>query len=131
MTNETGDLDITITHDSHFNNSDIYRISTELGGIDAVYHPKELRYTIANIDVYSHRRRGVGKELLRVSQSHARELGARVIFAAIISRECLDAMTSVFGEEFIYTSQVGTYAPAGADYGKVPTSAVLHVVLED
>lgn len=125
------DLNITISHDSHNNGADIYRITTEAGAIDAVHHPSEMRYTIANFDVYLQRRRGIGKELLRASRNHAKTLGAKVIFAAIISRECLDAMKAVFGEDAVHVSELGDYASEGEDYSQNPTAAVLYVEIED
>ena len=132
MSEFESDLEIAITLNAHINEATLYTISTDGGNIDAAYREIGELYTIANFDVLSdRRRRGVGKELLRASQAHARELGAKVIFAAIISRECLDAMNTVFGEESIRVSILGTYAPEGKDYGDIPTSAVLHAKLKE
>lgn len=131
MTQADKSHEVIITHNSSHDGDDIYCITTESGAIDAVYHTADRRYAIANFDVVANaRRRGIGKELLRASKQHACELGARIIFAAIISRECLDAMQTVFGEENVYVGELGDYAPEGADTGAKPTSAVLQMYIK-
>lgn len=123
--------EITIHHESTYGTADIYHLVTEKGGVEAVYHTDERRYTIANFDVdVKARRRGIGKELLRASQTHARELGAKVVFAVIISRECLDAMRSVFGEESVFVAEEGGYDSGEGAEPKARTSAVLEVRFE-
>ncbi len=119
---------ITIRHSRLTATSDLYELESAAGKIDAVYHTDEMRYTIANFDVDSDKRRqGIGKHLLKASQEHARELGAKVIFSAIISRECLDAMTRVFGEESVLVAEVGEYASNdGSESPATTTAAILH-----
>jgi hypothetical protein len=64
--------------------------------------------------------------LLHTAKDHAQDIGAKAIVAAIISRECLDAMESVFGEEAINVETRGDYASQVADQCKdKPTSAYL------
>ena len=117
---------VDIRYDTTFRSGDLYLLTTKYGGIDALYNKDTKHYTIANFDVdRSARREGIGKNLLDTSKIHARELGAEIIKAAIISRECLDAMSAIFGEDSIIIDQKGEYAPIGQDISDTPTSAML------
>ena len=49
--------------------------------------------------------------MLETVRSHAAAVGAKRIVASIVSRECLDAMASVFGMENITVEEEGTYHP--------------------
>lgn len=122
--------DIVINYTGSHGGADYYGISTEHGNIDASYLPDHGWYTIANFDVDQDvRRNGIGKQLLSASKEHARALGASVIMSAILSRECYDAMASVFGEDNIDVYTLGNYAPEGKDAAKTETSASLRLFL--
>lgn len=54
-------------------------------------------------------RRGIMKNMLRYTTQVAHEIGGRVLSASIVSREGLDAMRSVFGEEHITVNREGNY----------------------
>lgn len=69
-------------------------------------------YYISDVDV-NVPRRGIGKALMRRSQEHAQMLGARVIAASIISRECLESMEDVFGSEHVAVTCRGDYVGEG------------------
>lgn len=78
--------------------------------VEVIFDPNTRWFGIANFDVEKeHRRRGIGKTLLREALNFANDLDARLIHAAIISREYLDAMTQVFGEETINVAELGGY----------------------
>ena len=84
--------------------------NTEGGEADSIFRSDIRLFTITNIDVLpEHRRQGIGKVILENMKAHARELGAVTIMSAILSRECLDAMVSVFGDEYINVAEEGTY----------------------
>jgi hypothetical protein len=116
----------SIEHVTTFGDKQIYHIQSSYGGVEVIFTPDDRIYQIANFDV-SERRQGHGKNLLRTSAEHAEALGARAVIAAIISRECLDAMSSVFGQEHIEIDALGEYAPGGLDsHPDSPTSAMLY-----
>lgn len=54
-------------------------------------------------------RRGIGKLLLQSGLEHAAEVQADYIESMIISRECLQAMRSVFGHERLTVEREGKY----------------------
>jgi|GEM_PF-3590601 len=108
------DISISREPDPFGTRRSIYHLSSEQGAIEATFHPEWQSYMIANFDVHpDYRGQGIGKLLLRASLEHAQELGARHIIAGIISRECLDAMRRVFGDESISVAHVGEYCPKG------------------
>jgi GNAT superfamily N-acetyltransferase len=55
------------------------------------------------------RRNNIGKQLLSVALEAAQEKDASMIMSAIVSRECLDAMRSVFGSNALQVLEEGTY----------------------
>lgn len=59
------------------------------------------------------RRRGVGKTMLRAIDALAKELEVQTITATIISRESLEAMRHVFGDENLRVRQQGDFVPMG------------------
>ena len=107
-------------------------ITHPFGGAENTYRSDAGLYCVANLDVAQDKRRqGIGKLLLEASHTHALKVGARAIYGAIISRECLDAMRSVFGTESVTIDLLGSYAAEGEDYPKAnPTSATLFLPLE-
>ena len=89
----------------------LYTFTTEHGFLDASHQPTVGWFGIANVDVEPpFRRRGIGKAL--ISCAFERALDAKMIYAAILSRECLDAMASVFGQEAVSIQELGSYTPA-------------------
>ena len=105
---------------------DLYEMRCDNGELDATYDSEIRWFNIANLDVgLRHRRNGIGKLLLRESLVLAEELDAKLIYAIIISRECLDAMRSVFGDKWISVHNEGSYA-AEENFGIDRASAILH-----
>lgn len=89
-----------------------FSLKNPYGYLISHYTPEDGRYDLIDLEVERRQRgRGIGKLLLREADVHARMLQARVMTASIISRECLDAMTSVYGEEHIQVRDVGQYQP--------------------
>jgi hypothetical protein len=111
-----------------WNNQRSYDFAFESGTLTSAFRENERLYKISNLEVSDRgeRRRGVGKGLLRVALGHAESLEARTVLAIIISRECLDAMEAVFGEDSIEVLDRGGYAPEGHDQClESPTRALL------
>jgi hypothetical protein len=116
-----------------------YQVRRLTDRITGVIHPHGAAYlsldkrsgwlTITDLDVDRlHRGNGIGQNLLRFSKELAGQLDARLIIMSIISRESLDAVTAVFGEEYITVNQRGEYMRPDSDEipdGPVGTSAVL------
>jgi GNAT superfamily N-acetyltransferase len=93
----------------------VYEFETTHGMLDSVLDPAIGWLGIANIDVErGHRRQGIGKALLRAALEFAQEQDVRYVHAAIISRECLDAMVSVFGEDALQIKNTGSYEEEGS-----------------
>ena len=93
----------------------LYDFEAGHGVLDAIYQPEVGWFCISNIEVEpQYRRQGLGKLLLRAAFTEAERLRARLIYAAITSRECSDAMSEVFGETAIKVSREGTYTPNGS-----------------
>lgn len=92
-----------------------------------VFRESTRYYTINDLDVErAYRRQGLGKLLAGLALEHARELKADIVMAGIISRECLDVMTDVFGADSVDVRNSGDYAPPGRDENfDYPTSAAL------
>lgn len=112
----------------------IYDVRSDTGLIVAIYRATTGIYLINDFDVFNpdDRGKGYGRELLNASYQHARTTGARAIMAHIISRECLESMRRVFGDETLRVSQEGGFAPAGTDTNRSdPTRAVLWKPLMD
>jgi GNAT superfamily N-acetyltransferase len=125
------ETEISIHHSIRLDERDLFHIATEHGSIEATFSNSAGWYTIASFDVDAeHRRKGIGKELLRASLDHARSVGASYIMAAIISRECHDAMTAVFGEESISTESLGSYEQDDTPRREARTSATLWFELD-
>ncbi|RYF29185.1 MAG: hypothetical protein EOO17_02450 [Chloroflexi bacterium] len=86
---------------------DHYQLQSRYGSLDAIHSPDGV-YQIANFDV-SRPRHGHGRELLLASHDHARELGAKAMFAIIISREAYESARKVFGDEALVIESLGGY----------------------
>jgi GNAT superfamily N-acetyltransferase len=96
------------------NGTQISVFSTVGGQLDSVFRFSSRIYTVTNIDVEPEfRRRRIGTTLVETARDHARYIGADAIMAAIVSRECLDVMNRVFGEEHIEVYLLGKYAEEG------------------
>lgn len=92
----------------------VYTITTQHGSLDATFRPNVEWFCVANVDVErAHRRQGIAKLLLQVALEKARQDGAKLVYSAVTSRECLEAMKTVFGEEAISIEREGTYTPKG------------------
>lgn len=120
---DTQNTAIAINSTAKFVEQEFFHITTEHGAIEVIYRENIGQYMIANFDV-GKPRQGIGKELLRASLRHAQELKASYMVAAIISRECLQSMMSIFGEEAVEVYEPGSYGESGT------TSAALFYHLE-
>jgi ribosomal protein S18 acetylase RimI-like enzyme len=84
--------------------------TTILGTLEAVFLPDERRYDICDISVVDeYMGLGIAKAMLRIARQQAISLGAKSIGAAIVSREALDAIRSVFGEDSLDVRAEGSY----------------------
>ena len=80
----------------------------------AGFLPEIGRFVTGNLDVQpEYRRIGIATALLNTALAEARTVGASSFFSLIISRECLDLETAVFGDEAITIRELGTYKPDG------------------
>jgi len=123
------DLRISTEVETSSSGQIVYLLKADHGSLEATFRPEVGWFGIANLDVdKSHRRQGIGKALLRYAFSEAEELDARLIHAAILSRECLDAMRTVFGEEAIIADEEGTYT-ADNEFDRYDTKAILKLKL--
>lgn len=92
----------------------VYAFTAEHGILDATFRPNPGDFCIANVDVdLEHRHRGIGKALVCSALEEAQRLDARSVYAALISRESIALMTSVFGEEAVTIGHLGTFTPKG------------------
>lgn len=99
--------------------ADLYEIISPYGYVDATFRTPPGWLGIANIFVQpEYRQRGHGQELLHHTLNLARELGAKSIFAALISRESVEAFSRVFGDDSISIRALGDYETEGS----MPTS---------
>lgn len=110
-------------------NMRFFELSTEHGYLDATLHAITGWFGIAGISVeVDYRGRGIAKTLLRQALYVAETQDARLIYAAAISRESIDAMRSVFGDEAVQIDEIGTYTPPG-EPDRYDASAYLSVNL--
>ncbi len=90
----------------------IFDLKTDAGCLQATLDPASRWFGIANVDVEPlYRRHGIGKVLLRKALEVAQDNDAPLIYAAITSREAIDAFRTVFGHKAIGVSIEGSYAP--------------------
>lgn len=82
----------------------------------------EFRIHWLNVDEQK-RGRGIGKRLLELARQEAQTNNAKYVLSDIATRECLDAMTTVFGAEHITVAVPG-------EYGQVATDAQLRYPIE-
>lgn len=91
-----------------------HEFTVDHGSLNAVFDPRSGLFGISNVDVDGNfRRRGLGKAMIQEAYDFAQSIGAGCIYSAITSRECLDAMRSVFGDDVISVSREGTYGVEG------------------
>mgnify|MGYP000617873297 CR=1 FL=1 len=85
-------------------------ITCDHGRLRMYYNPERRHFLINSVVVEpKFRREGRATALLEYSIEYAKELGARTIGAVIVTREILDGMSKVFGEEAITIEQLGIY----------------------
>ena len=103
-----------------------FRFLAHQAGMTTVFYPDSRIYSIfmllAEPDARKH---DLGKRLLHLAWDHALQLEATTMLASIISRECLEAMTSVFGEEHLDVRLKGSFATQGRQFGRPRTEAFL------
>lgn len=84
------------------------------GYLTASYNEAIGIFLIADIKVDRlSRRQGIGKQLLRQALGEAQKVQAKAVVASIVSRECLEAMQVVFGEESLTIDSIGPYLGSG------------------
>lgn len=106
-------------------------IATPYGETNSIVVPSESRMTIACFDVRREFRcQGIGKALLRKTRDEALRRDVHLIIASIISRECIDAMVSVFGPEAVHIAPMGTYDATAGGYEQGDAGAVLLYTLK-
>lgn len=98
------------------------------GNLDCEYSTADDSFCIDDLYVeHTSRKRGIGKQLLRAAKHTAETIGSHDVYAYIHSKECLQAMTRVFGSENIRIAADGDYAPTGEDrHPSRQTNAMLH-----
>lgn len=77
-------------------------------GILQTIHDRTNSYKLQWLESFASRQ-GVGKQLLFEGLAHAQQLGAEHISAIIMSKECLEDMKIVFGEDCITVFHDGYY----------------------
>ena len=91
-------------------NSDYYELTVDHGYADVTFEKSTRWLGVANIIVEPEfRRQGRAKAMLGHVAMMADELDAKLIFAAIISRESIDAFVSVFGKSAVDIECMGDY----------------------
>ena len=109
---------------SKFNGSKFFDLVTEHGRADLTLNTAGWLW-VSNIDVdVNHRRKGIGKSLLEKTREIAIEQQARVICAALISRESIVLFGNVFGEENLTIHKLGEFTDEQG-LGGEPASAAL------
>ena len=94
---------------SGFNGSKFFELVTEHGSADLTLNTAGWLW-VSNIDVdVYHRRSGIGRRLLEKTLEIAIEQQARVIGAALISRESIVLFGNVFGEENLSIQRLGEF----------------------
>lgn len=81
-----------------------------IGEARAYISPQTSRLNIDTIKVHHRaRNQGIGKAILRSIKNLAHETDIHIVTATIISRESIDSMTSVFGEDAVVIRKRGEY----------------------
>ena len=81
-----------------------------IGEALAYISPQTSRLNIDTIKVHHRaRNQGIGKAILRSIKNLAHETDIHIVTATIISRESIDSMTSVFGEDAVVIRKRGEY----------------------
>lgn len=94
---------------SEFNKSKFFYLVTEHGSADLTLNTAGWLW-VSNIDVdVNHRRNGIGRSLLEKTREIAVEQQARVICAALISRESVVLFGNFFGEENLSVFKLGEF----------------------
>lgn len=97
-------------HGMRWFSESLFEVTLPHGDLIANYHPSLGTMIITSYDVAANfRNAGIGKNLLRIANYHAEQLGAKAIWAHLTSRESVDAMTSVFGEKAVTVKHLGLY----------------------
>src|SRR5262249_28742427 len=93
-----------------------YFLTSEAGLLIASYRGRTREFFIFGIDVNSEQRgQGEGKRLLSAALEVARQIGALSITSSVTSRECLAAMSKVFGQNALEVVTEGTFTPSGEE----------------
>ena len=86
--------------------------------VGSYYAAWEHRFLICSVDVYrfENRRQGIGRLLVETARDEAQRIGARIIWSVLTSREAVDLMTSVFGQDAVAIERLGEYQSAGRGF---------------
>jgi len=107
--------------------SQLYTLEDDKSLIDVTFDPLTRWLCIANVDVKpQYRRQGLAKIMLLEAVNLAEGLDATLIYSAIISRECLEAMESVFEQDAIRIVNRGTYTLPG-ERERYDANAILRI----
>jgi hypothetical protein len=118
--------------DPGIENSHHYIESTQ-GYLKSSHRFCDNTYEIHDYYVYGvYRGQGFGKELLHVALEQAKVLGARAVTASnIITRESVDAISSVFGSDNLTIEVLGEYAPEGEEPRNSAKASMVFEIPED
>jgi GNAT superfamily N-acetyltransferase len=98
--------------ENYRHNTTILSFQTEHGTLDATYDATLRWFCIANLDVDpKFRGEGRAKFLLSTALNEAERQGAKIMYAAILSRECIRAMIGIFGSDAVIIEKLGTFTP--------------------
>jgi len=120
---------VTIT-ETERKRSTQFDIAVEHGELNAMLFPASASYERRTLNILSietdpkFTQRGIGKLLLRTSLELAHERQADEITSFMITRECIHAMRSVFGDEAMTIEQLGTFGDE--DEYNFDAKAILH-----
>jgi len=111
---------IEIRENPHENYTDFY-MHSDKGQLTSSIDLNTLEYEIIDYIIYNaYRRQGYGKELFKFGVDHAKSIGAQAIIGVnIVSRESINVIASVIGEDKVTIEKLGDYTPQGKDDNSV------------
>lgn len=105
------DIDTETRRAGSFGGADMYLIEAGRSYADITYRPETRWLSIGHVHVDPNLRgKGISEVLLRQSVQLAETLDASTIYGVLLSREMIDASTTVFGEEAVEVRKLGNYS---------------------